>query len=359
MSTIPTRALRTGVELSTLGFGGAPFGRAFRPCQRNPSPRHPASGLERRHPLLRHRPVLRLWQKRAPPRPLSPPAGAQGLRAFDQGSAGCSRPPATLDSFEKGFWVGGLPFDFRFDYGYDGIMRSWEDSLQRLSLNSIDLLLIHGPRQLLPRQRAALLRPRQPPNHQRLARPRRAALAGADQGRRRGPQPHGGHAAPARRSGPGLLYRRHALYAHGPKSPLDEEFPLCEERDVRHRHRRGLRFRHPRHRPRSKVLAMPMTPPRPKSSQRPAASKPSASGTTCPCPAARHAVPTWEPPRRGDYPGGADTGAHRDQRTVVSARNTNGPVGRAKDGRDCCGKTRRRHRRGREGSPFADPSPSP
>ena len=48
-----------------------------------------------------------------------------------------------LDSFEKGFWIGGLPFDFRFDYGYDGIMRSWEDSLQRLGLNSIDLLLIH------------------------------------------------------------------------------------------------------------------------------------------------------------------------------------------------------------------------
>ena len=41
------------------------------------------------------------------------------------------------------FWVGGLPFVFRFDYTSDGIMRSYEDSLQRLGLNRIDLLLIH------------------------------------------------------------------------------------------------------------------------------------------------------------------------------------------------------------------------
>ena len=31
MSTIPTRSLRTGVELSTLGFGGAPIGELFDP----------------------------------------------------------------------------------------------------------------------------------------------------------------------------------------------------------------------------------------------------------------------------------------------------------------------------------------
>jgi D-threo-aldose 1-dehydrogenase len=40
-------------------------------------------------------------------------------------------------------FVGGLPFDLAFDYSYDGIMRSYEDSLQRLSLPSIDFLLIH------------------------------------------------------------------------------------------------------------------------------------------------------------------------------------------------------------------------
>jgi len=48
-----------------------------------------------------------------------------------------------LKSFDKEMWVGGLPFEHAFDYSYDGIMRSYEDSLQRLGLNAIDLLLIH------------------------------------------------------------------------------------------------------------------------------------------------------------------------------------------------------------------------
>lgn len=36
-----------------------------------------------------------------------------------------------------------LPFDTRFDYSYNGTMRSVEDSLQRLSLARIDLLILH------------------------------------------------------------------------------------------------------------------------------------------------------------------------------------------------------------------------
>lgn len=48
--------------------------------------------------------------------------------------------PAT---FDRGAWAGGLPFEFSVDFSYDGIMRSFEDSLQRLSLPSVDLLVIH------------------------------------------------------------------------------------------------------------------------------------------------------------------------------------------------------------------------
>jgi D-threo-aldose 1-dehydrogenase len=36
-----------------------------------------------------------------------------------------------------------MPFEGVFDYSYDGVMRSFEDSLQRLGLSSIDLLLMH------------------------------------------------------------------------------------------------------------------------------------------------------------------------------------------------------------------------
>jgi D-threo-aldose 1-dehydrogenase len=43
----------------------------------------------------------------------------------------------------KDQWLGGLQFQPVFDYGYDGVMRSFEDSLQRLGINSIELLLVH------------------------------------------------------------------------------------------------------------------------------------------------------------------------------------------------------------------------
>lgn len=40
-------------------------------------------------------------------------------------------------------WPGGLPFEPHFDYSYDGIMRSHEDSLMRLGLARVDGVAIH------------------------------------------------------------------------------------------------------------------------------------------------------------------------------------------------------------------------
>ncbi len=37
-----------------------------------------------------------------------------------------------------------LAFDYRYDYSYDGVMRSFEDSLQRLGLSKVDILYIHN-----------------------------------------------------------------------------------------------------------------------------------------------------------------------------------------------------------------------
>jgi D-threo-aldose 1-dehydrogenase len=48
--------------------------------------------------------------------------------------------PAT---FDRGPWKGGLNFEVRFDYSYDGIMRSYEQALQRLALDTVDALVIH------------------------------------------------------------------------------------------------------------------------------------------------------------------------------------------------------------------------
>ena len=40
-------------------------------------------------------------------------------------------------------WIDPLPFRELFDYSYDGVMRSFEDSLQRLGLERIDILYVH------------------------------------------------------------------------------------------------------------------------------------------------------------------------------------------------------------------------
>jgi D-threo-aldose 1-dehydrogenase len=44
---------------------------------------------------------------------------------------------------DGGVFAAVLPFDPVFDYSYDGVMRSVEDSLQRLGTHRIDVLLIH------------------------------------------------------------------------------------------------------------------------------------------------------------------------------------------------------------------------
>ncbi len=53
------------------------------------------------------------------------------------------RAPHDPAGFRREMWVGGLDFEPHFDYGHDAILRSVEDSYQRLGLNRIDALLIH------------------------------------------------------------------------------------------------------------------------------------------------------------------------------------------------------------------------
>src|SRR5712672_3888041 len=48
-----------------------------------------------------------------------------------------------LTSAETGQRRHPMPFDAVYDYSYDGVMRSFEDSLQRLGLARIDILYVH------------------------------------------------------------------------------------------------------------------------------------------------------------------------------------------------------------------------
>jgi D-threo-aldose 1-dehydrogenase len=143
MNPFATRALgATGVQLTQLGFGGAPMGeltarlpeaeaiatveQAYRSGVRyfDTSPWY---GLG----LSEHRVGHLLRQQPRASFVLSTKVG-RVLRAPDN--------PAAVD---RGPWAGGLDFVLRFDYGHDGVMRSYEDSLMRLGLNRVDLLLIH------------------------------------------------------------------------------------------------------------------------------------------------------------------------------------------------------------------------
>jgi len=44
---------------------------------------------------------------------------------------------------DRGNWVDPLPFEQHYDYSYDGVMRSIEDSLQRLGREAVDILYVH------------------------------------------------------------------------------------------------------------------------------------------------------------------------------------------------------------------------
>lgn len=51
--------------------------------------------------------------------------------------------PSGAGDVQTDGWAGALPFELRFDYTRAGVVRSYEDSLQRLGINTVDALLIH------------------------------------------------------------------------------------------------------------------------------------------------------------------------------------------------------------------------
>jgi D-threo-aldose 1-dehydrogenase len=51
--------------------------------------------------------------------------------------------PARRADIDFASWVDAAPFTMQFDYSYDGTMRSFEDSLQRLGLERMDICFIH------------------------------------------------------------------------------------------------------------------------------------------------------------------------------------------------------------------------
>jgi D-threo-aldose 1-dehydrogenase len=143
---------RTGLDLSLLGFGGTATGRLVPDFSEADAAAildaawargmryfdtSPFYGLglseHRMGAFLRHQPRDTFLLSTKVGRLLSP----------DTGTA-----PQRPES---------LPFEVRFDYSYGGTMRSFEDSLQRLGLARIDLLILHD---ISPRWHGAALEAR-------------------------------------------------------------------------------------------------------------------------------------------------------------------------------------------------------
>lgn len=51
--------------------------------------------------------------------------------------------PARRQDIDFAPWTNAAPFTMHFDYSYDGVMRSFEDSLQRMALERMDICFIH------------------------------------------------------------------------------------------------------------------------------------------------------------------------------------------------------------------------
>jgi D-threo-aldose 1-dehydrogenase len=129
------------VVVTRLGFGGAPLGNLYAPLDEATA----LATVARAHELGIHyfdtAPLYGLGLSehrighvlRDLPRDGFTLSSKVGRLLHPQ-----RQPPAEQHGF-----VGALPFEVRYDYSYDGALRSIEDSLQRLGLARLDIVYIH------------------------------------------------------------------------------------------------------------------------------------------------------------------------------------------------------------------------
>src|SRR5882757_8137849 len=142
MDPIATRPLgKSGVPVTQLGFGGAPLGDFYQKLPDGQATQTMARALELGVTLVDTSPLYGYG--------LSEHRFGQALRPRPRDSYVLSTKvgrvfvPPGRESVDHGSWAGGLEFKPTFDYSYDGAMRSFEQSLMRLGINAIDVLLIH------------------------------------------------------------------------------------------------------------------------------------------------------------------------------------------------------------------------
>jgi D-threo-aldose 1-dehydrogenase len=132
---------RTDLEVTAFGFGTAPLGNIFREIDEATSEEMFARAWEA---------GVRFFD--------TAPMYGHGLAELRTGHAlrwrnrddfvlaskvGRLLRPARRDTIAFAPWTNAAPFTMHFDYSYDGTMRAFEDSLQRLGLERMEMCFIH------------------------------------------------------------------------------------------------------------------------------------------------------------------------------------------------------------------------
>ncbi len=132
---------RTGVEVTELGFGGASIGELFVRVSEHESLATMDLAWDAGVRYFDTAP----WYGRG----LSELRTRVGLGDHERASYALSTKvgrwlqPATAEGFDPSPWLGGAPNEVVFDYTYDGIMRSVEQSRLRLGITRFDIVFIH------------------------------------------------------------------------------------------------------------------------------------------------------------------------------------------------------------------------
>jgi D-threo-aldose 1-dehydrogenase len=132
---------RTGLEVTTMGFGTAPIGNQFRNVTEDDSRAVIAGAWDAG---LRYFDTAPMYGHG-----LSEHRLGEVLRAYPRNEyvlstkVGRMLKPVHDGNITSPFWVNMPPFEVIHDYSYDAVMRSVEDSLQRMGQSRFDILFIH------------------------------------------------------------------------------------------------------------------------------------------------------------------------------------------------------------------------